>query len=51
MSIMVSAEGVPERTDAKMQTMKAFAILIIDFFIGYFLSGLYRGLYGFKSLV
>jgi len=26
-------------------------ILVADFFIGYFLSGLYRGLFGFKSLV
>ncbi len=26
-------------------------ILITDFFIGYFLSGLYRGIWGFKSLV
>ena len=27
------------------------AILITDFFIGYFLSGLYRSIWGFKSLV
>jgi len=27
------------------------AILITDFFIGYFMRGLYQGLYGFKSLV
>ncbi len=26
-------------------------ILITDFFIGYFMSGLYRGIWGFKSLV
>ncbi len=27
------------------------SILIADFFIGYFMSGLYRGIWGFKSLV
>jgi len=27
------------------------SILVADFFIGYFMSGLYRGIYGFKSLV
>lgn len=31
--------------------MSFITILVADFFIGYFMSGLYRGLFGFKSLV
>lgn len=31
--------------------MSFITILVADFFLGYFLSGLYRGFYGFKSLV
>lgn len=44
------AEGVG-RACTESFVVSFIAILIIDFFIGYFLSGIYRGLYGFKSLV
>jgi phospholipid/cholesterol/gamma-HCH transport system permease protein len=44
------AAGVGQACTASF-VMSFITILIADFFIGYFLSGLYRGLYGFKSLV
>ena len=44
------AAGVGEACTQSF-VMSFITILVSDFFIGYFLSGLYRGLYGFKSLV
>jgi phospholipid/cholesterol/gamma-HCH transport system permease protein len=44
------AEGVG-RACTESFVISFIAILVADFFIGTFLSGLYRGLYGFKSLV
>ena len=44
------AEGVG-RACTESFVVSFITILITDFFIGYFLSGLYRGIYGFKSLV
>jgi len=44
------AEGVG-RACTESFVVSFITILIADFFIGYFLSGLYRGIWGFKSLV
>ncbi len=44
------AEGVG-RACTESFVISFIAILVADFFIGTFLSGLYRALYGFKSLV
>lgn len=44
------AEGVGRATTESF-VVSFVAILVADFFIGYALSGLYRGLYGLKSLV
>ncbi len=44
------AEGVG-RACTESFVASFITILITDFIVGYFLSGLYRGLYGFKSLV
>ncbi len=44
------AEGVG-RACTESFVASFIAILVTDFFIGTFLSGLYRGIYGFKSLV
>lgn len=44
------AEGVG-RACTESFVMSFIVILITDFFIGTFLSGLYRGIWGFKSLV
>ncbi len=44
------AEGVG-RACTESFVISFILILVTDFFIGSFLSGLYRGLYGFKSLV
>ncbi len=44
------AEGVG-RACTESFVMSFIVILVADFFVGTFLSGLYRGLYGFKSLV
>ena len=44
------AEGVG-RACTESFVVSFIVILITDFFVGYFLSGLYRAFYGFKSLV
>ncbi len=44
------AEGVG-RACTESFVVSFITILVADFFVGYFLSGLYRGVYGFKSLV
>ena len=44
------AEGVG-RACTESFVVSFITILITDFFLGYFLSGVYRGLFGFKSLV
>ncbi len=44
------AEGVGKACTESF-VISFIVILITDFFIGTFLSGLYRGLYGFKSLI
>lgn len=44
------AEGVGQACTESF-VLSFIAILVTDFFIGSFLSGVYRGLYGFKSLV
>jgi phospholipid/cholesterol/gamma-HCH transport system permease protein len=44
------AEGVGRATTESF-VVSFVAILIADFFVGYALSGLYRGIWGFKSLV
>ena len=44
------AEGVG-RACTESFVVSFITILVTDFFVGYFLSGLYRGIYGFKSLV
>jgi phospholipid/cholesterol/gamma-HCH transport system permease protein len=44
------AAGVGEACTQSF-VLSFITILIADFFIGYFMSGLYRGLYGFMSLV
>lgn len=44
------AEGVG-RACTESFVVSFITILIADFFLGYFLSGLYRGIWGFKSLV
>lgn len=44
------AEGVGQACTQSFVT-SFVVILISDFFLGYFLSGLYRGIWGFKSLV
>lgn len=44
------AEGVGKACTESF-VMSFIAILIMDFFVGTFLSGLYRGIWGFKSLV
>jgi phospholipid/cholesterol/gamma-HCH transport system permease protein len=44
------AEGVG-RACTESFVVSFIVILITDFFVGVFLSGLYKGIYGFKSLV
>ncbi len=44
------AEGVGQACTESF-VVSFIAILVTDFFIGTFLSGLYRGIYGFKALV
>ncbi len=44
------AEGVG-RACTESFVVSFITILIVDFFLGYAFSGLYRGVYGFKSLV
>ena len=44
------AEGVGKACTESF-VMSFIAILIMDFFVGTFLAGLYRGIWGFKSLV
>jgi len=44
------AEGVGRATTESF-VVSFVSILVADFFVGYAMSGIYRGLYGFKSLV